>query len=147
MGSCSRLATTLDNEHLADGSVSPSASIAARQTSPASLPQKTGAEVKNELGGRFLLRYLLPTQLGAFNSGSSRQHFVTPTPYSPDESSSWLALPQPQAKRTYVMILDPEQIDVIRGPRWVRFGDGIEYLLPNGFGDAALVLKWPMKVT
>jgi len=53
--------------------------------------------------------------------------------------------------RVLVMLLDPSKIDEIKGPRWVRFGNGIEYLLPKGFLSEALVPPpprwWPLQVT
>jgi hypothetical protein len=96
--------------------------------------------VASELGDRLLLRYLLPSQLGQFSTGSQgRKHWVTPTPYAPANANTWLALWQPQLLRQYVMLLDPNPIDLICGPRWIRFGHGIEYVLPQGFPQAALM--------
>jgi hypothetical protein len=114
---------------------------------PFHLLERTGAQVATELSGRYLLRYLLPHQVGQYAAGSGDQHWVTPTPYAPEETVSWLALPAPRDPRTYVMVLHPAQIPVICGPRWVRFGGGIEYYLPNGFPPAALAFSWELEVT
>jgi hypothetical protein len=121
--------------------------IASRDTPDSQLKRRSGADVATELGNRYLLRYLLAHQLGQFRNGSSRKHYVTPTPYSAEETISWLALPQPTEPRTYVMLLDPARISVILGPRWVRLGKGIEYVLPDGFPQDAIVLGWEVAVT
>jgi hypothetical protein len=42
--------------------------------------------------------------------------------------------------------LDPNQIPEVRGPRRVRLGGGLEYVLPKGFPASALVLPWPIPV-
>ena len=114
--------------------------IASARTPDAGLQWRSGPAVAAELGNRFLLRYLAPSQLGSFTSGSmGRRHWVTPTPYTPQDASTWLALPNAVNLRTSVMLLDPSKIPDIQGPRWVRFGHGIEYLLPKGFPPAALI--------
>ena len=101
--------------------------IGASAVATSALPQKTGRQVARELGDRYLMRYLLPHQVGQFVGGSSGPHWVTPTAYAPEETISWLALPAPRDPRPYVMLLKPEEIVDIWGPRWVRFGGGIEY--------------------
>lgn len=144
MGSVSWLATVLDQEML---EVARNVAIAPRPTPDAQLPRKTGSQVSAELGGRYLLRYLLPQQVGTYRRGSTQRHWATPTPYAPEETVSWLALPSPTQARLFVLLLDPAKIDDIWGPRWVRFGKGIEYLLPRGFPDGALALPWELPVT
>jgi hypothetical protein len=144
MGTSSWLATLLDQEML---EVQQAAAIASRGTPDSQLQRRSGADVARELGNRYLLRYLLPHQLGQFQNGSSGKHCLTPTPYSPEETISWLALPQPTEPRTYVMLLDPARISVILGPRWVRLGKGIEYVLPDGFPQDAIVFRWEVPVT
>ena len=99
-----------------------------------------------ELGGRLLLRYLTPAQVGSFTNGSDREHYVTPTPYAPDEAIRWLALPGVTVPREHALVLDPASIDVILGPRKVRWGGGIEYILPDGFPKAALHFAWEVVV-
>lgn len=149
MGTSSWLATLLDQEML---EVVRKVSIRPRTTPDAMLPQLNGPQVATHLGGRYLLRYLLPHQVGDVDSyaaqGSNRRHFVTPTPYAPGETVPWLALPKPAESRLYVMLLDPEKIDrEVLGPRWVRGGKGFEYLLPQGFPKEALVFQWALQVT
>jgi hypothetical protein len=145
LGSSSWLATALDQELL---EVVRGIPIAPRTTPINSPPlQKTGRQVSDELGGRYLLRYLLPHQIGSHTTGSDRPHWVTPTPYAPEETVSWLALPAPAQPRTFVMLLDPSKIPDIWGPRWVKLGKGIEYYLPRGFPGSALVFAWELRVT
>jgi hypothetical protein len=144
MGTSSLLATLLDQEMLENrGTVS----ILPAPTPDAMVPAKNGNDVFEELGGRFLLRYVVPAQLAVFGSGSRGVHWVTPTPYQPEETISWLALPALSEPRRHALILDPREIEVICGPRWVRLGCGIEYILPHGFPERALVLPWPIEVT
>jgi hypothetical protein len=61
MGVCSRLATVLDHEMLEVRGVI----IASRLTPDDELPRKDGKDVADELGGRYLLRYMLPHQTGS----------------------------------------------------------------------------------
>jgi hypothetical protein len=64
---------------------------------------------------------------------------VTPTAIASENVVSWLALYAPRVKREHALILDPAKIEIIRGPAWIRFGQGIEYYLPTGFPKAAVV--------
>ena len=112
---------------------------------PHHLPERTGAEVAAELQGRALLRYLALD--GMHERGSQREVFVTPTPYAPDDLGAYLALPRADLARTYALWLDPRMIDTIKGPRWVIGGQGIEYILPHGYPDTAIMPPgWGVKV-
>ena len=142
MSTASQLATSLDEEMLLSRGIS----IAPSTTPDSELPSKSGKEVAAELGGRLLLRYLLASQIGIHSSGSSNRHFVTPTPYAPDDTVRCLALPSPSQKRDFVLLLFPEKISRILGPRWIRHGLGIEYILPNGFPLDALVFPWEVQI-
>ena len=62
-------------------------------------------QVADEIGGRYLLRYLLPHQVGQFSNGSAETHYVTPTPYAPEETVHYLALPEPDQPRSYAPVL------------------------------------------
>jgi hypothetical protein len=145
MGTAGLLATNLDRHMLEQrGTV-----IVPGITPDASVPPKTGGEVFSELGGRFLLRYLLPGQgdtAEKLNQLQGRTQWVTPTPYSPEETIAMLALPAPEQPRGYVLILDPRKISEVKGPRRILLGHGIEYILPQGFPKEALVLPWPVEV-
>ena len=149
MASAAWLATNLDQEMLEAGR-NPAVVIAARPTPDGGLPRKNGGQVAAELGGRYLLRYLLPHQVGLYRHGSADPHCATPTPYAAADTVSWLKLPRARQDRPFVMFLDPAQISEIWGPRWVRFGKGIEYLLPRGFPQNAMVpvgSAWEVPVT
>src|SRR5215218_248943 len=84
------------------------------------LPKKTGAVVAEELGGRYLLRYLLRQQVGQYVNGSRESHFVTPTAYRANETVRYLALPAPRQARAFVLTLDPLQVEHIWGPQYIR---------------------------
>lgn len=141
--SASRLAKVLDQEMIERSGTT----IASAVTSDADLAVRRGADVAAELGGRLLVRYMLRRQLGLFSGGSTDRHFVTPTPLSPVALRSFLALPSVTDSRRFAMLIDPAAVDLIQGPRWVRGGDGIEYLLPHGFPSRALPLAWELEVT
>lgn len=145
MGTSSWLATLLDQEML---ELKHSVSICHRLVPDTKLPRKNGQQVADELGGRYLLRYLLSHQVGQFTLGSNHRQYVAPTPYSPEETISWLALPAPRQPRTYALLLDPAGMPntEILGPRWVRLGKGIEYILPNGFPQGAIMGHWEIQV-
>jgi hypothetical protein len=129
------IATMLDQEQ-----IERSNSIAARPQSVEMMPDRSGTDVAQELGGRLLVRYLVPAQTAEFTNGSTdRDHWVTPTAIAPENVISWLALYAPRVKREHALILDPVEIEVVRGPGWIRFGQGIEYYLPAGFPKAAVV--------
>ena len=103
------------------------------------MKKRSGTEVDTEIGGRYLLRYLHAGQLTEFLNGSERRHWVTPTPITPEDLVSWLALFEPTIKRKHVLILDPKKIKNICGPAYIHLGQGIEYCLPHGFGKEAIV--------
>jgi hypothetical protein len=129
------IATMLDQEQIERSNV-----IAARPQSVETMPDRSGADVAQELGGRLLVRYLVPAQTAEFTNGSTdRDHWVTPTAIASENVVSWLALYAPRVKREHALILDPAKIEIIRGPAWIRFGQGIEYYLPTGFPKAAVV--------
>jgi len=143
MGTSSTLAKCLDEDMLQEAH---GVRIAPSHELDEDLPKKTGGQVADELGGRYLLRYVLPSQVGAFNNGSSSFHYVTCTPYSPEETIGQLALPNGTEPRSHVFVLQPMKLKKVLGPRWVRGCHGIEYLLPEGFGKDALVRTWAVPV-
>lgn len=128
-------ATLLDQEQIECGATV----IAPRRDRVESMPPRPGAEIALELGGRYLIRYLTDAQVAEFISGSTLPHWTTPTPYAIDDVVSWLALFVPKVRRSHALLLDPTRISEIRGPAWVRLGQGIEYYLANGFPEAAIV--------
>ncbi len=143
-GTASWLATFLDLHMVQQLTV-----IVPPETPDKDLPVKSPDDVLREIGNRYLLHYVVATKVGQFRNGSPDPSFVTPTPYSPEETVRWLATPRPTWPRTHVLLIDPRRMsdnDVILGPRFVLAGGGIEYLLPNGFGPHALALRWEMEV-
>lgn len=140
------LATTLDEEMLRLRV--PSVDIGPREEDMNGLilRQKAGTAVFDELGGRYLVRYLLEDQVGTFRAGSADQHWVTPTPVALQDLPFFFTLPGGNRERPYAMLLDPRAIAQIWGPRWVWLGAGIEYLLPSGFPAAAIVRGWEVQV-
>ncbi len=146
MGTSSRLATVLDAEMLRQKRVSifpPGTPLVQMQNSP-------NQPVPNLLaywGGRYLLRYLLPHQVGTLLNGTNTRQYVTLTPYAPEETVTWLALPAPNQPRPYVLLLNPTHLDPVLypvyGPRWVQMGGGIEYILNTGFPANAIVSVSP----
>lgn len=141
MATCSAIATRLDEEMLA---LRP-ALVYPSHTPLASMPARTGADVATELGGRHLLRYLTRKQYRQFTTGTAYLQFVTPTPYSPTEVISWLALPT-TTRREFALFLDPRHLSDVHGPRRVLLGGGLEYILASGFSTAAIVVGWPVPV-
>jgi hypothetical protein len=141
MSTCSAIATRLDYEML----VAAGATIFPPNTPLAVMPVRTGKQVAAELGGRLLLRYLLRSQYKQFTAANQQLQFVTPTAYAPAETVIWLALPNP-TPRHFALFLDPAQIPSICGPRRVRLGGGVEYLLPNGYPASAMPVGWPVAV-
>jgi hypothetical protein len=142
-GTASWLATVLDQEML---EVSNKVHIAPRFTPDHLLPRKSGKAVAGELGNRYLIRYLLPAQVGQMTAGAVTRQFVTPTPIGPSDTVSYLALPAPKSHRLFALLLKPGQIHEIWGPRWIAMGKGIEYILPRGFDATALALAWALQL-
>ena len=137
MGSAAWLATQLDAAMLDKG-------IAPVGTPIGHLAMRKGVDVALELAGRPLLRYV-PLELAHETRDS--ETFVCPTPYSVDDLTAFLALPSPKISRDFVIVLDPAKIERIQGPRWCDLGQGIEYVLPNGYGaDAIMAPGWAVPV-
>ncbi|HEY8112889.1 MAG TPA: hypothetical protein VII16_08475 [Actinomycetes bacterium] len=113
--------------------------ISSRLTAVETMPDRAGTNVAEDLGDRYLARYLTSAQVPEFLDGSSRGHWVTPTALSPNDVVPWLALYAPMLKRQHLLLINPSKVDVIRGPAWIRLGQGIEYYLPHGFPKSAIV--------
>lgn len=138
-GTSSRLATHLDAEMLLRR-----VTIAPIGTPLAALP--IVGNLAEQLEGRFLLRYLTADKVGTLLGGVRHRQCVTPTPYAPGETISWLALPPAPGPRTFVLLLKPEELNDVRGPRWIQFGGGIEYILDAGFSADAIADVAPAPV-
>ena len=116
--SATNLAITLDVEQIQRGSTV----FASPLTNVKLMADRSGSEISEEIGGCYLVRYLLQTQVSEFLSGSSKEHWVTPTPFKPSDLGSTSALFSPHKPRSYALILNPLEIKVIRGPSRVRLG-------------------------
>jgi hypothetical protein len=143
MASAGLLATNLDEAMLSGRNVEifPSATPFDKLESKA---KKEGKRVSWEIGGRWLVHYLLHPQV--LKEPRRTPVYVTPTPYAPDDTVSFLALPRAADKREFCILLMPEKIDWILGPRWILGGGGIECILPYGFELGALVMPWEVKI-
>ena len=141
MATCRAIATRLDEEMLAHRP----AIVYPSHTPLAAMPARSGPDIAAELGGRYLLRYLIRRQYRQFTTGSASLQFVTPTPYSPTEAISWLALPT-AARREFVLFLNAKHLSDVRGPRRVLLGGGLEYILASGYPATAIVVGWPVPV-
>lgn len=153
MGACSYLAKQLDVGMLEVKGVP----IAAVGTPARELPRLSGAELGQQLCGRILLHYLLDEYDRTILEGTDRLVYVTPTPYAPAETIFWLNLSFRPKQRRYVLLLRPEPLYEVAGPRWIAPGGiGIEYLLLSGFPAEAIVEmshdrlgrpgRWPLEV-
>jgi len=113
---------------------------------------RSGTEVARELGGRLLLRYITPAQLGQFRHGSSAECYATPTAYTPEEAVKYLLLPAAGVPREHALLLDASRIRSNQGPMWVALARGIQYILPAGFPEEAIVVpgaptgRWEVSV-
>ena len=137
-GTCSYIATHLDAHFLEEAR---GVAILAPLIPDATLPSgRPGQEVADELAGRLLVRYLRTEQVPLFIGGSDRETYVTPTPYTPTEAVTWLNLPDPLDPRTHLLFLNPAKIRLIIGPLWVSRARGIQYILPHGFPQDAIVV-------
>lgn len=129
------MATLLDQEQ-----IERTGTIAPRPVDVQSMPDRSGTDVAAELGGRLFVRYLVQSQVAEFNNGSTdRGHWVTTTPIASEDVISWLALFAPRISRNHALLLDPAKIDNVRGPSWIRLGQGLEYYLPEGFTKDAIL--------
>ncbi len=140
--SCAQLATNLDVQMLVFQGVT----VFSSSVPDSGLPVKTGTEVARELAGRPLLRYLRKEDANRYLRGDENRQCVTPTPYSADDVIGFLNLPDPATERTHFLLLQPEKILEILGPRYICWGQGIEYILPHGFNSDALVNPWAVEM-
>ncbi|WP_369033250.1 hypothetical protein [Streptomyces adonidis] len=110
------------------------------------LPVLEGAALAVQLKGRKLLHFVTLDNLGSFRDGTSRPIFTTPTPYNPGDVIGALALPGAGLPREHVIVLEPTKLEQVAGPRYVAWGQGIEYILLNGFKRDAIASKWELKL-
>lgn len=107
------------------------------------MPVRRGSEVAEELGGRVLLRYATEQHKPPTND----MVWTTVTPLCPRCSGPILHLPGQITERHWVFAIDPAAVAEIIGPRECIMGQGIEYILPQGYGEDALVPPgWGVRV-
>lgn len=133
------IATWLDEQMLVAQGVFVSDAVTVGVSLPAA---RSGSDVARELQGRLLLKYVTVKQVrrGEFRHGSSREAYATLTPYATEDVVSWLQLPDATEPRRHILLLDVTQISRIIGPYRVTSGRGIQYLLPDGFPEEAIVV-------
>lgn len=135
-GSCACvLATSLDIQWLQDRRAGERHQIWPRATRLEEMPTRPGPDVARELGGRVLLRYVTEQHAPP----TDRMVWTTVTPLCPRCSGPILHLPQQVVARHWVFAIDPASVAEILGPRECIMGQGIEYILPRGYDQAALV--------
>ena len=138
------LAITLDTEMLGRNGVVPSSPWVA----DVDLPLCTDLSV--QLGGRFLLKYIRRADRSRYSilSGINNfpgVHFLTPTAICRDALVSTLCLPLLKVP-SFALVLDPMKLEA-HGPRFIRSGVGIEYVLLKGFpADAIVKPGWGIEV-
>lgn len=141
-----RLALTLDEEMLGKHGTP----VASPWTADADLP--LAKSLVTDLGDRFLIKYIRHndrTRYSAPFSGITHYpgvHYLSPTPLCRDELISALNLPAPLPPPRHALILDPAQLTA-HGPRKIRSGQGVEYVLLSGFPATAIVPPgWPVEL-
>jgi len=142
MSTCSAIATRLDEEMLLNRSVH----IYPPYTPVGTMPPRSGSAVASELGGRYLLRYLLRTQYQHLTAATSQLRFVTHTNPVFAKGGGLVARTADADKTAFRTISRSKSHSRDTGPRRVRLGGGLEYVLPKGFPTDALVLSWPVPV-
>ena len=105
MSFCARLATSLDHWMLKEHG----AEAVAWDTPDAELPVKSGDQVFEEIGRRYLIRYVSRDRISLESMLEPSLRWVTPTPYSAEDALRWLALPfggQPE----YYWLINPRYL-------------------------------------
>jgi hypothetical protein len=142
MSSCARMATSLDHWMLKGHGVEAVASA----TRDADLPEKSGDQVFEETGRRYLIRYVPKDGISLESMLEPSPRWVTPTPYSAEDAVRYLALPFGERQREYYWLINPRYLRNVKGPRSIDGGFGIEYLIPEGVPEGALVKRFALPV-
>lgn len=104
----------------------------------------------NEVGDRLLIKYIREGEHLRYNPSAPFRmlgpQYVTLTPFDRDEAASRLNMPSFLSGPMYLVLLEPSKVEAW-GPKRVRGGTGIEYVLVNGFDSSAIVPPgWPIRV-
>jgi hypothetical protein len=125
------------------------ATIFPSRTPDSLLPSCT--DLVSQLGRRYLIKYVRKPDRYRYSvlskvSHFSGVHYLTPTALCPDTIEAALRLP-PFKIPQYALILDPSRLSAC-GPREIRGGKAVEYVLPNGYGvDAIVPPGWPQAIS
>jgi hypothetical protein len=116
-------------------------SIASENTPDDQVPFATNLAA--QLSGRYLIKYVRQTDLSRYSSLSGLTyfpgpHFVTPTAIAAPDLPAALNLP-PLPSPSGALLLQPSILTLVRGPRRIAAGIGVEYILDQGFSLAAVV--------
>lgn len=100
-------------------------------------------DLAGQLGGRLLIKYVRQETVERLSvlGGPTHfpgRHYLTPTPVAAKDLVSALALP-PLRRPRWALLLHPERLGSVRGPRRVLGGAGVEYILDDGFDSDAIV--------
>lgn len=139
-----QLAVTLDEEMLGAHGVL----VHPPWTPDAALP--IAPNVITDLGDRFLVKYVRSADTHRYSIFSGITHFpgwhyLTPTPLARSQVVKTLNLPGHLPTPRFALLLDPRLLTAF-GPRRIRSGSGIEYLV-NGFDAAAIVSPgWAVEI-
>lgn len=107
-------------------------------------------DLAGDLGGRFLIKYVREDDLDRYSSLSGikffpGRHFVTPTTIAVADLEAALNLPHLSMPRG-ALLLRPEELTSVRGPRRVAAGVGVEYILDAGFSLESIVQpQWAVR--
>lgn len=104
------------------------------------IPIRTGPQIAAELAGRKLIRFAL-TQFDDYDKGGrdGKETWLTLTPACAQCSGVFFHLPRERVERHWAILVDPEKVGDIEGPRRCQMGYGFEYRLPHGYINAAWV--------
>jgi hypothetical protein len=108
------------------------------------------SDLATQLGGRYLLKYVRRDDHRIYSAPSRTArfpgvHHVTPSVICRGDLVSALNLPPLNPPR-YALLLDPARLDAL-GPRRIRGGRAVEYVLLHGFTlDAIVPPGWPVEV-
>jgi hypothetical protein len=107
-------------------------------------------DLDQQLGGRLLIKYVRSDSVSYFSKLSGVAnfpgvHYATPSPIAARDLQSALNLP-PLRLPQYALLLAPERLSKVVGPRRISGGIGVEYLLLDGFSvDAIVPPGWSME--
>jgi len=102
-----------------------------------------------ELCSRHLIKYVRQADLSHYSALSGitffpGRHFVTPMAVAAADLQSALALP-PLPTPSGALLLNPAKLTLVRGPRRIAAGIGVEYIIDEGFTlDAIVIPQWAM---